>query len=69
MPKHAWYERLFFYLQLREKFFFGLVLGLTLALGLCQLTLIFPEMRKTWVLVERFEGSILYPQMGSGDDN
>lgn len=56
MTKYHWYEKLFYHLQLSERKYLRLVFSLTLIIFIIQILLIFPGVRKSLVLTERFEG-------------
>lgn len=56
MSKHRWYERLFFGLQLREKSYWRLVIGLLVMVMAIQLLLMDAGIRRRLLLMERLEG-------------
>lgn len=58
MPgRYRWYERLFYYLVLREKLCLRLVFILVALLIAVQALLFDPKLRRAMVLAERLEGS------------
>jgi hypothetical protein len=54
--KYRWYEKLFFTLQLKQKKYFWLSIGLLVALMMVQFALTNGWIRKKLVLIEWLEG-------------